>query len=111
MTVSSIGQAVMNNQMNAMTNQQPGMKYMPYFMPVMLMFMFNGFPAALTYYYLLQNLLGVGHQWIIQKFFIDETKLRKKIEENKKNPKPTSSWQKKLADMQKQAGERSKPRK
>lgn len=103
MTITSIGQAVMNNQMNAMANQQPGMKYMPYFMPVLLMFMFNSFPAALTYYYLLQNLLGMGHQWIIQKFFIDDEKLRKKIEENKKNPKPASSWQKKLEDMQRNA--------
>ena len=108
MTISSIGQAVMNNQLNAMGNQQPGMKYMPYFMPVMMMFLFNSFPAALTYYYLLQNLLGVGHQWVIQKFFIDDAKLRKQIEDNKKNPKQPSSWQKRLADMQKQAEQRSK---
>jgi len=111
MTISSIGQAVMNNQMNAMGNQQPGMKYMPYFMPVLMMFLFNSFPAALTYYYLLQNLLGVGHQWVIQKFFIDDAKLRKQIEDNKKNPKQQSSWQKKLADMQKQAEQRTKPAK
>lgn len=110
MTITSVGQAVMNNQMNAMTNQQPGMKYMPYFMPVLLMFMFNSFPAALTYYYLLQNLLGMAHQWIIQKFFIDDEKLRKQIEENKKNPKQASGWQKKLADMQRQAQEQQKQR-
>lgn len=108
MTITSVGQAVMNNQMNAMQNQQPGMKYMPYFMPVMLMFMFNSFPAALTYYYLLQNLLGMAHQWIIQKFFIDDAKLRRQIEENKKNPKQASGWQKKLADMQKQAQQQQK---
>lgn len=108
MTLTSVLQAVMNNQMNAMANQQPGMKYMPYIMPVMLMFMFNNFPAALTYYYLLQNLLGVGHQWIIQKFVINDAKLRKQIEENKKNPKPVSSWQKKLADIQRQAEQKSK---
>jgi len=107
MTITSIGQAVMNNQLNAMGNQQPGMKYMPYFMPLLLMFMFNDFPAALTYYYLLQNLLGMAHQWIIQKFFINDAKLRKQIEENKKNPKPVSSWQKKLADMQRQNEQRA----
>ena len=111
MTITSIGQAVMNNQMNAGMNQQPGMKYMPYFMPILLMVMFNGFPAALTYYYLLQNLLGMGHQWIIQKFFIDDAKLRKQIEDNKKNPKQASGWQKKLADMQKQAQEQQRQRK
>lgn len=103
MTITSVGQAIMNNQMNQMANQQPGMKYIPYIMPVMLMFMFNSFPAALTYYYLLQNLLGIIHQWVIQKFFINEDKLRKQIEENKKNPKQPSGWAKKLADMQKQA--------
>lgn len=108
MTITSVGQAVMNNQMNAMANQQPGMKYMPYFMPILLMFMFNSFPAALTYYYLLQNLLGMGHQWIIQKFFIDEEKLRAKIEENKKNPKPASSWQKKIEQMQRDAQQKGK---
>ena len=76
-----------------------------------LMFMFNDFPAALTYYYLLQNLLGIAHQWIIQKFFINDEKLRKQIEDNKKNPKAQSSWQKKLADIQKQAAERQNPKK
>jgi len=75
------------------------------------MFMFNDFPAALTYYYLLQNLLGVGHQWVIQKFFIDDAKLRARIEENKKNPKPASSWQKKLADMQRQTQQQRTPQK
>ncbi len=111
MTLSSLAQAVMNNQMNSMGNQQPGMKYLPYIMPVMLMFVFNSFPAALTYYYLLQNLLGVGHQWIIQKFFINDAKLRAQIEENKKNPKKASGWQKKLEDMQREAQARQKDRK
>lgn len=110
MTITSVLQAVMNSQMNAMTNQQPGMQYLPYIMPVMLMFIFNSFPAALTYYYLLQNLLGIAHQWIIQKFFINEDKLRKQIEDNKKNPKQPSGWAKKLADMQKQAADQQQQR-
>lgn len=110
MTITSVIQAVMNSQMNAMGNQQPGMQYLPYIMPVMLMFVFNSFPAALTYYYLLQNLMGIAHQWIIQKFFLDEEKLRKQIEDNKKNPKKPSGWAKKLADLQKQATEQQQQR-
>lgn len=110
MTITSVLQAVMNSQMNAMANQQPGMQYLPYIMPVMLMFIFNKFPAALTYYYLLQNLLGIAHQWIIQKFFINEDKLRKQIEDNKKNPKQPTGWAKKLADLQKQAQEQQQQR-
>ncbi len=103
MTITSVAQAVMNKNTNQMGAQQPGMQYLPYIMPVMLMFLFNSFPAALTYYYLLQNVIGMGQQWVIQKFFIDEDKLRKQIEENKKNPKPKSSFQKRLEDMQRQA--------
>lgn len=110
MTVTSVLQAVMNNQMNSMSNQQPGMQYLPYIMPVMLMFVFNSFPAALTYYYLLQNLLGIIHQWVIQKFFINEDKLRKQIEENKKNPKKATGFMKKLEDMQKDAQQRANER-
>lgn len=110
MTITSVIQAVMNSQMNAMGNSQPGMQYLPYIMPVMLMFVFNSFPAALTYYYLLQNLMGIAHQWIIQKFFLNEEKLRKQIEDNKKNPKKPSGWAKKLADLQKQAAEQQQQR-
>jgi YidC/Oxa1 family membrane protein insertase len=103
MTITSILSAVYNQNQSGMANQQPGMQYMPYIMPVMLMFMFNGFPAALTYYYLLQNVLTVGQQWVMQKYFIDEAALHRKIEENKKNPVKKSGLMKKLEDIQKQA--------
>jgi YidC/Oxa1 family membrane protein insertase len=103
MTVTSVLSAVYNQNQSGMSNQQPGMQYMPYIMPVMLMFMFNSFPAALTYYYLLQNVLTIGQQWAIQKYFIDEKELHRKIEENKKNPAKKSGLMKRLEDIQKQA--------
>lgn len=84
MAVSSIAYAVINSQM---TGQQDGpMKYMPYIFPIMLLGIFNSFPAALTYYYLLQNLLSIAQQYIIKGFFVDEEKLHKQIQENKKKP-------------------------
>jgi len=103
MTITSILSALYNQNQSGMSNQQPGMQYMPYIMPVMLMFMFNDFPAALTYYYLLQNVLTVAQQWVMQKYFIDEAALHKKIEENKKNPAKKSGLMKRLEDIQKQA--------
>jgi len=103
MTITSVLSAVYNQNQSGMANQQPGMKYMPYIMPVMLMFMFNDFPAALTYYYLLQNVLTVAQQWAMQKYFIDESALHRKIEENKKNPAKKSGLMKRLEDIQKQA--------
>jgi YidC/Oxa1 family membrane protein insertase len=103
MTITSILSAVYNQNQSGMANTQPGMQYMPYIMPVMLMFMFNSFPAALTYYYLLQNVLTVAQQWVMQKYFIDEAALIAKVEENKKNPAKKSGLMKRLEDIQKQA--------
>lgn len=103
MTVTSIVFAVYNQAQSGMSNTQPGMQYMPYIMPVMMMFMFNNLPAALTYYYLLQNVISIAQQWMIQKFFIDEDELRKKIETNKKNPVKKSGFMKRLEELQKQA--------
>lgn len=103
MTVTSILYAVTNNQMMGSTS--PGMeamKYMPYIFPIMLMGMFNSFPAALTYYYFLQNLISYGQQWTIKKFFIDEASLHQQIQDNKKKPIKKSSFQQKLEDLAKQ---------
>ena len=109
MTVTSILYAVTNNQM--MGSASPGMeamKYMPYIFPIMLMGMFNSFPAALTYYYFLQNIISYGQQWIIKKFFIDEANLHKQIQDNKKKPVKKSSFQQKLEDMAKQQQNKKK---
>lgn len=106
MTITSIFQAVMNKNMNQMGQQQMGMQYLPYIMPLFLMFLFNSFPAALTYYYLLFNVIGILQQWIMEKFIIDEKKLRLQIEENKKNPKPKSSFQKRIEELQRQAAQK-----
>jgi YidC/Oxa1 family membrane protein insertase len=108
MTITSILSAIYTQSQSGMTNTQPGMQYMPYIMPVFLFFMFNGFPAALTYYYLLQNVLSMAQQWAIQKFFIDEAALHRKIQENKKKPSTKSGWMKKLEDIQRQAEQQRK---
>ena len=111
MTITSILSAVYTQNQSGMSNTQPGMQYMPYIMPVFLFFMFNGFPAALTYYYLLQNVLTVAQQWAMQKFMIDEAALHKKIQENKAKPVQKSGWMKKLEDIQKQAEAQQKKKK
>jgi YidC/Oxa1 family membrane protein insertase len=108
MTITSIAFAAYTQMNSGMTNTQPGMQYLPYIMPLFLMFMFNSFPAALTYYYLLQNVISMAQQWFMQKFFIDEAALIQKIEHNKKNPKPASKWQQKLTEIQQQQAQQKK---
>jgi YidC/Oxa1 family membrane protein insertase len=81
------------------------MKIMMYVMPVMLLFMFNKQPAALSYYYFLFNILTLGQNWIIQKFFINEEQIHLQIQENKKKPPKQNSFQQKMQEMMKQQQE------
>jgi YidC/Oxa1 family membrane protein insertase len=70
--------------------------------------MFNSFPAAITYYYLLQNVMSIFQQWFVTKFFIDENKIRAEIEEHKKKPKKQGMFQQKMQEMMAQAEEQKK---
>lgn len=47
---------------------------------------FNNYASGLTYYYFLGNMITFGQNVLIRKFFVDENKLHKQIEENKKKP-------------------------
>lgn len=115
MAVSSIAVTKLTSQTqptaggNDMMAQQ--MKIMQYIMPVMLMFMFNKQPAALSYYYLLFNVLTIGQNWIIQKFFINEAEIHRQIQENKKKPPKQNSFQQKMQEIMKQQQELKKGKK
>ena len=78
----------------------PMMKYMPYFFPIMLLGIFNGLPSALTWYYTVSNLITLALQYVIQNFIIDHDKILAKLELNKKKPKVKSKWQERLEQMQ-----------
>ena len=73
-------------------------------MPVVFMFVLNSFPAALSFYYFVSNMVTFGQQALI-KLFVDDTKIRVKIEENKKKNvnKKKSKFQQKLEDAMKAA--------
>ncbi|MCF0041072.1 membrane protein insertase YidC [Dyadobacter fanqingshengii] len=83
MTVSSIGYAYYNNQI---TPTQPGpvnMKVLGYIMPLMFMFVLNSFPAGLTFYYFVSNVVTIAQQLLIKRF-VNEDKIRNILEENRK---------------------------
>ena len=107
-TITTLIYTQMNSQLMSNPGQQqlPGMKYMMYFMPVMFLPFLNSFSAGLSYYYTLANIISFGQMFVIRRF-VDEKKLRAKIEENKKKPaKAPSSFQQRLQrrmeNMQKQ---------
>ncbi len=84
--------------------QMPQMKMMIYFMPFMLLVMFNDFSAGLSYYYLTANVVSMLQQFVIKRFFINEDAIRAKIQNNKKKTKKKSSFQKRLEKMAKDRG-------
>ena len=98
-TITSLLISVYNMQMTP-TQDNPIMKYMIYFFPVMLLFIFNSLPSALTWYYTVSNIVTLGLQFVIQKFIIDEKKIHAKLQENKKKPVTKSKWQERLEQIQ-----------
>jgi len=80
----------------------PVLKYMPYFFPVILLFVFNSLPSALTWYYTVSNLITLVLQFIIQNYIIDNKKILAKIEINRKKPKTKSKWQERMEQAQEQ---------
>ncbi len=85
------------------SQQMPGMKTMMYMMPVMFLGIFNNYAAGLSYYYFLANIFTFGQMYLIRKT-IDEKKILKQIEINKKKPVKKSSFQKRLEEAAKKRG-------
>jgi YidC/Oxa1 family membrane protein insertase len=102
MTVSTILYTRMNNQLTSAGAQ---MKIISYLMPIMFLGFFNNYPAALSYYYFLANMITFGQQAIMKRF-VDEDALHAKIAENKKKNVTIkkSSFQKRLEDYAKKKG-------
>jgi YidC/Oxa1 family membrane protein insertase len=78
----------------------PMMKYMPYFMPVMLLLFFNRLSSALTWYYTVSNAITLILQFVIQNYIIDHEKILAKLKQNRTKPKVKSKWQERLEQMQ-----------
>jgi len=109
MAVSTFFYTRMNSaQMPAAQPGMPNMKTIMNIFPLMMIFIFNSFASGLSYYYLLANLFSIGQMIVIKKFFIDEDKLKAKIQANKKKPVKKSSFQKRLEDAAKKRGYQAK---
>ena len=83
MTVSQIAYTYYNNQT---TPNQPGpvdMKKLGYVFPVMFMFVLNSYPAGLTFYYFVSNVVTILQQQGIRRF-VDEDKIKALLEDNRK---------------------------
>ena len=78
-----------------------GMKFMSlYLMPIMMFFICNNLSAALSYYYLLSNIIPMGMTWYIRKFVVTEEKVRADMMLKASQPKKKSKWQQRLEEAQ-----------
>ncbi len=95
-------------QQQAGTQQMPGMKFMMYFMPFMMLFIFNSQSAGLNLYYLISISFTMIVMILIRRF-TSEKKVRARMaaydaKHSGKNGKTKkSSFQKRLEELQKQA--------
>lgn len=113
MTVSTLIYTWLNNKLMATggnDQSQKMMKMMMYIMPIMFLGIFNSLPAALTYYYLLVNLITFFQMWIFR-VTLNEEKLHEKIKLNMKKPVKKSKWQVRMEEMAKQQAQLQKNRK
>ena len=89
----------------------PGMKFMMYFMPFMMLFIFNSQSAALNIYYFFNLLLSMLTMFIIRAV-ITEDKVRKRIAKaeaaGKGKSQKKSKFQQRLEEMQRMSEEMQK---
>ena len=79
-----------------------GMKFMSvWMMPIMMFFICNNLSAALSYYYLLSNIITMGMTWYLRKFVVTEDKVRAQMAAASLRPKKKSKWQMRLEEAQK----------
>ena len=88
-----------------------GMKFMSlYMMPIMMFFICNNLSAALSYYYLLSNIITMGMTWYIRKYVVTEDKVRAEMMLNAHKPQKKSKWQMRLEEAQRMQEQMQKNR-
>ena len=87
----------------------PNMKVIQQIFPFMMLFFFNRYASGLSLYYFAANVISLGQMVAIKAWFIDENKIREKIEVNKAKPKKKKSgFQERLEQMQKEQAAKTK---
>lgn len=99
MTATNIIYTRINMQNQPSSSSMPGMKWMMYLMPLMFLFFFNDYAAALSYYYFLSLLITIVQTYIFRRC-VSEKKLRQKMMENAAKPKKKSGFMARLEEAQ-----------
>ncbi len=91
----------MASQPNANDPSAASMRFMSlWMMPIMMFFICNSLSAALSYYYLLSQLISILQTWLIRKS-INKDAILEKVRASEGKPLPKSKWQQRLEEAQK----------
>ena len=101
MTICNIIYTKVNMSTQASNQSMPGMKWIMYLMPLMFLFIFNNYPAGLSYYYLLSLLITIGQTYLMR-LFVNEDKLLKELEARKGKPAKKSGFMERLEKAQRE---------
>ena len=103
MTICNIGYTYITMQSQATDPNMKFMKYMMYAMPLMFLFIFKDYASGLSYYYLVSLFITIV-QTMIFRWTLDDEKMLKEMEENKKKRagKPKSGFMARLEQMQRE---------
>jgi len=92
----------LKNQSVGNDPSQQSMQFMMlWMMPIMMFFICNNLSAALSYYYLLSQLISMVEVWLIKKFGVDQEKILAKARAAEGKPVQKSKWQQRLEEAQK----------
>ncbi len=93
-------------RVNSSSMNMPGMKFMMYLMPFMMLFLFNSQSAALNLYYFLSLTITMIQMILIRKF-TSEQKVRARMAaydiKAQSQPQKKSKWQARMEQMMKEA--------
>ena len=90
----------MANQPTANDPSAASMRFMSvWMMPIMMFFICNSLSAALSYYYLLSQLISIVQTWAIRKS-INKDEILEKVRASAGKPLPKSKWQQRLEEAQ-----------
>ncbi len=77
-------------------------------MPIMMFFICNNLSSALSYYYLISQLISMAQILVIRKWFVDKDAILEKVRASEGKPLPKSKWEQRLEEAQKMQAQQAK---
>ena len=100
-TMWGYSKMTMSSQPGGNDPNAASMRFMSvWMMPIMMFFICNSLSAALSYYYLLSQLIAIVQTWLIRRS-IDKDAILAKVRASAGKPLPKSKWQQRLEEAQK----------